>query len=185
MDWNEYVWEFMLRVLEEFEVADKMALKQRRPFPFKVYGLSYCPLCDSITDSQTDAFGTVLEYAPIFPSIVETALRRSSICAGCGGSAIPVGYAISHFGRMLPIKYIKSGEFETYLRTFGTLKNHPEAKEAYTIAAVSAFGRKLAKIYWIEEKGGERRFRPVKIDKDPEAWWVLSLRKIDLNNILK
>jgi len=185
MDWNEYAWVFMLRVLEEFEVADKMALKQRRPFPFKVYGLSYCPACDSITDSETDAFTTVLEYAPIFPSVVEAALRRSSICAGCGGPAIPLGYAISHFCRMLPTEHIKSGELETYLRTFGTVKNHPEAMEGYIIAAVSAFGRKIAKIYLIEEKGGERRFCLVKIEEDPKAWWVLSLQKIDLNNILE
>lgn len=184
MDWNEYVWRFMLNVAEEFEVADKMMLKRRMPFPFKVYGLSYCRPCDNITDCETDAFRTVLEYAPIFPSVVEDALRRASACAVCGGPSIPVGYAISHFCRALPLEYIKSGELETYLRTFGTLKDHPAAKEAYIIAVISVFGRKLAKVYWIEEEGGERCFRLMKVDEDPKAWWILELKKIDLNAVL-
>jgi hypothetical protein len=186
VSWNEYVWQSLLLVIEEFELADKMALKARQPFPFKAYGLAYCPSCDNVIDAQTDAFvNTVFEYEPIFPYVVTESMRRASWCRLCSQPAIPVGYAVSQFGRMLPLRYLEDEEeLERYVRAFGTLKNHPEAQEVYTIGLVTAFNRSLARFYRIFEGDGGGKFQLIKIVKNPKIWWNMKLEKLDLDKIL-
>ena len=184
--WNEYVWQRLLSVLEEFEVADKMALKARKPFPFKAYGLAYCPSCDSVIDAQTDTFAaTVLEYGPIFPYVVSVCMKRACWCMLCRQPAIPVGYAVSHFGRMLPLECLKDGEeLDKYIRAFGTLKHHPKAQETYTIGLVTAFGRSIARFYRIFEEKGERMFQLITVVENPKIWWNMKLEELNLDEIL-
>lgn len=186
VSWNEYVWQRLLSVLEEFEVADKMALKARLPFPFKAYGLAYCPSCDNVIDAQTDAFAaTVFEYGPIFPYVVSVCMKRASWCGLCSQPAIPVGYAVSQFGRMVPLTGDEDKEeLEMYARAFGTLKNHPKAQEMYTIGLVTAFRKSIARFYRIFLEKGERKFQLIAVVEDPKIWWNIKLEKLNLDEIL-